>query len=190
MRHLARSCRPVTLTALLALVVVGCEEDPFVGPDDGEPGIEMSRLTNQTLAQKDHFGLPAINTVFVPSDQKDRYNRLAPSPTIETEVEGYISGFLNMVSALRVNPLFTPEQLAAVLYPDVQPLDFPDAVLATGGPLSGFPDGRDFDDDVIDTELLLIFGENGDLNSDGVDANDGARLSGFPYLPGPHVDGS
>lgn len=186
MKNPARRCLPVALASLAAL---GCDPspDPFVGPD--EPGIEASRLTNRTLSQTDHFGLPAINTVFVPSAEKDRYNRLAPAtdPAFVDEIRGFIAGFLTAVGPLRVSPLFTPEQLAGVLYPDVQPLDFPDAVLATGGPLSGFPDGRDFDDDVIDTELFLIFGENGDLNSDGVDANDKARLAEFPYLPGPHT---
>ena len=51
--------------------------------------------------------------------------------------------------------------------------------------------GRALADDVIDTELLLIFGgpsgaDNPGLTSDNVDANDKAFLSTFPYLAAPH----
>ena len=51
--------------------------------------------------------------------------------------------------------------------------------------------GRALADDVIDVELLLIFGgpagtDNPGLTSDNVDANDKAFLSSFPYLAAPH----
>ena len=47
--------------------------------------------------------------------------------------------------------------------------------------------GRALADDVIDTELLLIFGgptggSNPGLTSDNVDANDKPFLTSFPYL--------
>jgi hypothetical protein len=51
--------------------------------------------------------------------------------------------------------------------------------------------GRALADDVIDVELLLIFGgpagtSNPGLTSDKVNANDKAFLSVFPYLATPH----
>jgi hypothetical protein len=51
--------------------------------------------------------------------------------------------------------------------------------------------GRALADDVIDTELLLIFGgpmgtANEPLTSDNVDANDKAFSTSFPYLASPH----
>jgi hypothetical protein len=51
--------------------------------------------------------------------------------------------------------------------------------------------GRALADDVITTELTLIFGgEDGTeiptLSDDNVDANDKAFLSSFPYLATPH----
>ena len=51
--------------------------------------------------------------------------------------------------------------------------------------------GRALDDDVIDTELLLIFGgtkgtDNPGLTSDHVHANDVAFSTTFPYLAQPH----
>jgi hypothetical protein len=51
--------------------------------------------------------------------------------------------------------------------------------------------GRALNDDVIDVELILVFGgpsnkDNPQLTSDHVDANDVAFLSSFPYLAQPH----
>jgi hypothetical protein len=50
--------------------------------------------------------------------------------------------------------------------------------------------GRDLGDDVIDTELLLIFGgatgaSNPTLTKDNVNSNDKAFLTTFPYLAAP-----
>jgi Domain of unknown function (DUF4331) len=51
--------------------------------------------------------------------------------------------------------------------------------------------GRALGDDVIDVELLLLFGgptggANPGLTSDNVDENDKAFLTSFPYLATPH----
>jgi hypothetical protein len=51
--------------------------------------------------------------------------------------------------------------------------------------------GRALADDVIDTELFLIFGgptgtSNPGLTKDNVNANDKAFLNTFPYLATPH----
>jgi hypothetical protein len=51
--------------------------------------------------------------------------------------------------------------------------------------------GRALADDVIDVELILIFGgatgaSNPGLTSDHVNANDKPFLSSFPYMASPH----
>jgi Domain of unknown function (DUF4331) len=51
--------------------------------------------------------------------------------------------------------------------------------------------GRALADDVIDVELLLLFGgpagtSNPGLTKDNVNANDKAFLTSFPYLATPH----
>jgi hypothetical protein len=51
--------------------------------------------------------------------------------------------------------------------------------------------GRALADDVIDTELLLLFGgpagtSNPALTKDNVNSNDKAFLNTFPYLATPH----
>jgi hypothetical protein len=51
--------------------------------------------------------------------------------------------------------------------------------------------GRALADDVIDVELLLLFGgpagtSNPGLTKDNVNSNDKAFLSVFPYLATPH----
>lgn len=63
-----------------------------------------------------------------------------------------------------------------------------------GGDLGGFPNGRRLGDDVVDVSLrvvagVLVEGFNKSPNNaltDGVDANDRAFLSTFPYAPLPH----
>jgi hypothetical protein len=62
-----------------------------------------------------------------------------------------------------------------------------------GGDNAGFPNGRRLSDDIIDvalrvTEGILIPGHDpaADTLGDGVDANDSAFLSSFPYLAYPH----
>jgi hypothetical protein len=62
-----------------------------------------------------------------------------------------------------------------------------------GGDNAGFPNGRRLSDDIIDvalrvTEGILIPGHDpaADTLGDGVDSNDSAFLSSFPYLAYPH----
>ena len=70
----------------------------------------------------------------------------------------------------------TIESLADVLLPDT-------LTIALGDP-SGFLNGRRLADDVINAEFGLL--TNGNVTSDGVDANDKAFLANFPYEAAPH----
>lgn len=146
----------------LAPIGAGCGDGP-VGP-----GPEA------TFTQVDRFGLPAINTVFIPSGMKDAYNASAPvdDPAVyRDEVVATLLAF--GVEEARANAL------ADALLPDVQPIDVSQP--------TGFLNGRALADDVITAELGLIFQDNADLNDDHVDANDRPFLATFPYLAEPHL---
>jgi hypothetical protein len=154
----------VLVTAAACEDTIGPGEDPFFG------GVAAGQL----FVQADRFGLPAIATVFIPSSQKDAYNRAAPvndAATYTDEVVAVLTAFGNTVAQANA--------LAGALLPDVQPIN-------TSAP-SGFLNGRRLQDDVITAELGLIFGANAALNDDHVDANDKPFRATFPYLADPTV---
>jgi hypothetical protein len=70
----------------------------------------------------------------------------------------------------------------------------PNRLGAIASDLGGFPNGRRLSDDVVDISLrvvagVLVTGFNKSPNNaltDGVDANDRAFLSTFPYVALPH----
>lgn len=161
--------RRLLMLALLG-VVLACEDT--VGP--GEDVFFGDVPAGQLFVQADRFGLPAIATVFIPTAQKDAYNRGVPAndaATYTDEVVAVLMAFGNSMAQAN--------GLAAALLPDVQPIN-------TSMP-SGFLNGRRLQDDVITAELGLIFGANAALNDDHVDANDRAFRATFPYLADPAV---
>jgi hypothetical protein len=157
-KHIA--LHPTLLLVAALSSVAACSDD-----DDNGPG------TFREATQVERFGLPAIATVFIPSDQKDAYNEAAPAGDPAT-----FRQFVVEVLTAFGNP--DPEGLADALQPDIQPINTSQE--------SGFLNGRRLQDDVITAELGLIFGANADLNDDHVDANDRAFLTSFPYLAAPH----
>jgi hypothetical protein len=150
-----------------------------------------SVLSGDTWVQKDRMARPAINTVFnglaLPLDaaandaEKDAFNSSRPT-TDRTTTKGNVTAVLNAIGkVLTANgaTAYTPAQvdaIANVLLPDVLTL--------TVGNGAGFLNGRQLADDVIDAELSLL--TNGAVTSDGVNANDAAFSSSFPYLASPH----
>ena len=157
--------RLLPMAAALALfMATACEDDGngMVGP-----------VEDEMFAQTDRFGLPAINTVFIPTAQKQDFNRSIPSndrAQFRDEALATLAAF-GVVGA-------PAEGLADAVLPDIQPID-------TSVP-TAFLNGRKPSDDVVTGELMLIFGGNADLNDDHVDANDKAFLAAFPYLAEPH----
>ena len=171
MQRTAGILTPLALVALGALGAVGC--DNVSTPVSG-PRLEASVLMHQELRQEDRFGLPAIATVFIPSDLRDAYNEAVPS--------GDKATFKSLIVAKLLafgQDAASANALADALTPDLQPIDLSRP--------TGFLNGRKLDDDVITAELHLIFGSNAALNDDHVDANDKPFLATFPYLAGPHV---
>jgi hypothetical protein len=137
--------------------------------------------------QQDQMARPAINTVFIDAAAKDSFNTTIPSQ--QALKFGY--KFTNTLTAFgyTINALgLDKATFAGLLSTDML------GVSATG--VTTFFDGtnvltgRALADDVIDVELLLIFGgatgtSNPQLTSDNVGANDKAFNTSFPYLASP-----
>lgn len=148
---------------LLPALLTGCDDDEVTGPSQ-----------NVTYQQVDRFGLPAINTVFISSADKQTFNTGAPAndrSAWKPDVVAVLMAFGQSSAAA--------SGLADALLPDVQPVN-------TSQPTQ-FLNGRAPADDVIDGELGLIFGANASLNSDHVDGNDRPFLPTFPYLGEPFI---
>ncbi len=161
-----RIARPLVVLLLAGLTVAAdCDDDDddMMGPDP----------TPQTFMQLDRFGLPAINTVFIPSAQKQTYNQSVPA----SDPANFRDEALATLAAFGVTGA-PAEGIADAVLPDVQPID-------TSIP-TAFLNGRAPSDDVIDGELTLIFGAGTPLSSDNVDANDVPFLVAFPYLAPPN----
>lgn len=144
------------------------------GPD-AEDFAALSQLMSRPVTQVDRFGIPAVNTAFIPTNLKEAFNRAAPADD-PADFAAVIAD--RIVTAYGLSQA-SAEAIADFVTPDIQPL------MTTAA--SGFPNGRRLADDVITTELMLIFGTNAALNDDHVDANDLPFLNTFPYLAPPHA---
>jgi hypothetical protein len=120
--------------------------------------------------QFDRMGNPAVNTVFIPSGTKDAFNFALP----QNDARDFADEALATLRAF-ATPQANVRTLAAVALPDTLKYDFDND--------AGFPNGRQPADDVIDTLLSLVVGRPA---SDGVDRNDRAFPSVFPYFATPH----
>ncbi|HSR84785.1 MAG TPA: DUF4331 domain-containing protein [Streptosporangiaceae bacterium] len=114
---------------------------------------------------------------------------------ITTKAGGPIKADLNsQLNNADVNPsTFRPSEMLR-LNLSVKPTAHPNRLGVLGGDLQGFPNGRRLTDDVVDIELQALEGaaQTGKLVSalaagDGVNANDHAFGSSFPYVALPNV---
>lgn len=142
--------------------------------------------------QQDQMARPAINTVFVTAAaDKDAFNTTAPSAQGAAFQSKFQTRLLALNSGYTTNALGqTAAQLTGLLATDV-------LGVSTTGPTTFFDgvpantlSGRALADDVIDVELLLIFGgptgaSNPGLTKDNVNSNDKAFSASFPYLATP-----
>lgn len=140
--------------------------------------------------QQDQMARPAINTVFVTAAaDKDAFNTTAPS----AQGAAFQSKFQTRLLAL--NPAYTTNALGQTAAAFTGLLATDVLGVSTTGVTTFFDGtnvltGRKPDDDVIDVELLLIFGgptgaSNPTLTKDNVNANDKAFSASFPYLATP-----
>lgn len=138
----------------------------------------------------DQMARPAINTVFVDGADKDVFNVTVPSAMGAAFAAKFKAKLLALNPGYTTNALgLTADQLTGLLATDV-------LTASTTGVTTFFDGtnvltGRALADDVIDTELILLFGgtdgsANPALTSDNVDGNDKAFLAAFPYMAAPH----
>lgn len=168
---------------VIATAATSCSTDDtnFINPAEDFSG---------TYSQIDQMGRPAINTVFVNSGApKDAYNLALPS-TMGTTYKPVFK-----LKLMALNPGYTTNALgldadtfSTVLATDV--LNVKTTGLTTFFDGTNVLTGRNLGDDVIDTELLLIFGgpsgtSNPTLTKDNVNGNDKAFLTSFPYMASP-----
>jgi hypothetical protein len=172
--------RLFSVLAITLLAATGCDKNDDDMQDDFD--------TSGTFTIKDQMGRPAVNTVFVGSAKKDQFNITTPSTmnaAFKTDFVNVLTGFGYTQNALGQNK----DQFATLLVTDV--LNVKTSGTTTFFDGTNVLTGRALADDVIDTELLLIFGgptgaSNPGLTKDNVNANDKAFLSSFPYLATPH----
>jgi hypothetical protein len=153
---------------------------------DNTPANPFAGAVYQT---EDQMARPAINTVFNLGADKDAYNVALPSAMGAAFQSKFQARLLALNPGYTTNALgLSASAFSGILATDV-------LTVSTTGTTTFFDGtnvltGRALADDVIDTELLLIFGgpngtANPGLTSDKVAANDKAFLSAFPYLATP-----
>ena len=142
----------------------------------------------EVYVQGDQMARPAINTVFVGSSRKNEFNTTTPTAmdaAFKTDfinkltAFGYTTNILGLDKNTFANVLVTDVLNASM----TQPTSFYNGIQVLTG--------RALADDVIDTELTLIFGgatgaSNPGLTSDHVNGNDKPFLASFPYMASPH----
>lgn len=176
-----------TTSILSVFLFVGCSDDDSVAnqPTDVQTEIDFSG----TYTQQDQMGRPAINTVFVSSGNKDTFNSTTPSTMGGSFQSAFQSRLLALNAGYTTNLLgLDAATFTSVLATDVLNVKTTGATTFYDG--TNVLTGRALADDVIDVELILIFGgpnatQNPGLTSDNVGSNDKAFLSTFPYLASP-----
>jgi len=172
-------------------IVIELPISALTGEDTSDTGtIRAWTSTTRGGSQVDRMAIPAINTALIPSDQKDAFNRADPADD-EADFRATAQSTIETLRGVIDDTFGSPQDggplgdldaaaVAGALIPDVVTIDFSQPV--------GFPNGRTLSDDVIDAALGVVLNRGGSAGiSDGVDGNDVAFASGFPYLADPHL---
>lgn len=133
----------------------------------GEGGIGVWATTSVKGVQIDQMARPAINTALIAADRKDAFNRTPPS----MQQAAFGDEVVARITALSGDAAYA-STIAGILIPDILTFEL-------GNP-SGFLNGRQLADDVIDAELSIL--TKGAVVTDGVGSNDVAFPGVFPYL--------
>jgi hypothetical protein len=146
------------------------------------------------LMQVSRLGWPLVNEVIVPLKDKDKYNRSLPKDDVANFgayiLDPEVPKLLNLVlgAGCPATPAGGRVDIVGLLAPNgTTPADLLRINIAQGqtNAESHFPNGRALADDVTDT-LLTVACNNGSAIGDGVNANDKAFTTTFPYLASPH----
>lgn len=172
------------MLALVLLVAASCKKDKNDTIEkDPNAGVTFSVVGDQN-------GRPGISTVFISAEDKDKFNATLPSMMSAAFQSKIQSRLMALNPGYTTNALGqTAGQFSGLLATDV-------LNVSTNGKTTFFDGtnvltGRALADDVIDVELILMFGgpmgtSNPGLTSDRVNANDKAFSTTFPYLATPH----
>ncbi len=175
----------MTLMLLVSSLIYNCSSD-----DDNGPAAPTGPDFSGTFVQQDQMGRPAINTVFVDAPDKDSFNTTLPSNQNAAFQSKFEAKLLALNPGYTTNALgFDAATFTGALATDVLTVSLNGTTTFFDG--TNVLTGRALADDVISTELLLIFGgpdgsENSGLTDDNVDGNDKSFLTSFPYLASPH----
>ena len=170
----------ITLTALAVMGIVLTSCDKKDTPADNFD-------TSGTYVQADQMARPAINTVFVNAARKNEFNTTVPSAmnaAFNAQFQSVLTNFGYSTNILGLDKA----TFATVLATDVLNVKMNGTTTFYDG--TNVLTGRTPGDDVIDTELTLIFGgasgsDNPTLTKDNVNGNDKPFLTTFPYLAAP-----
>ncbi len=143
--------------------------------------------TTGNYNQNDQMARPAVNTVFVNASRKNEFNTTTPSAmnaSFNAQFQSVLTGFGYTTNILGLDKA----TFASVLVTDVLNVKMSGTTTFYDG--TNVLTGRALADDVITTELILIFGgatgaSNPGLRDDNVNANDKAFLPSFPFLAAP-----
>lgn len=172
------------LAVLVSLTAYNCSNDDDAMDNSGPD-------FSGNYVQEDQMARPAINTVFVTSGNKDAFNTTVPSKQSAAFQASFQSRLLALNSGYTTNALgMDAATFTGALATDVLTVSLDGKTTFFDG--TNVLTGRALADDVIDTELLLIFGgptggDNGSVTSDNVSANDKPFSNSFPYLAAPHM---
>ncbi|MFQ5919438.1 MAG: DUF4331 family protein [Thermoplasmata archaeon] len=122
--------------------------------------------------QIDRMGRPAISTVLISSGLKNAFNEADP----EDDVDDFTADMVNTLTTSFGRSAADAAAIAGILLPDILTVDTSQR--------TAFLNGRNLDDDVIDTALQVVTGNP--AATDGIDANDVRFRRRFPYLAPPH----
>ena len=166
----------VAVVLIASMISVNCSSSDSNSPD-----------YSGTYLQKDQMARPAINTVFIASGApKDAFNGTIPSQMGAAYQSVFQTKLLALNAGYTTNLLgLNAAQFTGVLATDVLNVKTTGTTTFYDG--TNVLTGRALADDVIDVELILIFGgptnaQNPGLTSDHVNANDKPFLTSFPYL--------
>ncbi|MBX7218945.1 MAG: DUF4331 domain-containing protein [Blastocatellia bacterium] len=145
------------------------------------------------LIQVDRMATPAINTVTIPYSRKNEYNLAA---TTDDAAGKFANDIIASLKALGTNDA-NINILAgvAVLKGDILRVDITKKNTSLGEGenvttpnYTGFPNGRRFGDDSVDTVLFFVANQN--KLTDNVNKNDVPLQKTFPFVAPAHQDGS
>ena len=180
------------------------------GTGSGGAALAGRAAASKRWVQVSRLGNPLVNEVIIPTTRKDEWNRTSPAgdarfvkyfrePLLAAAINDLYPGVVNAPEKGRDDLVsvfltgveglnYTGPKLADVLRINlsIAPSASPSRLGVFGGDTAGFPNGRRLEDDVIDIAERGVAGKlkgnpNADALGDGVDTNDIANLTVFPY---------